>query len=479
MRVEESCTNPELAQAGQISGARNFLARLAEFRACSAHRPSNQQHSQNQSFFFVLIFYSLGTMWSNNDDYSESGEPVKLYIPAKGPPRKSNTAPLESHIGGHACIDQDEEAPPKCGTCQSSMFLLVQLRLKGKSEDRFLCVYGCPRADCFEKITFENGFASGGQGVLCCQRRQKAVVIPEKPSVPVAPVKSSWYDDNDDDDNDGDNDWATGNADISNLENAVAAMEANLEDGALAKPKENHPVKEKEEKKQSSESFDCYLLNEQDEPPAPRQQIEEDDVGLSASDDKIRNMLARYMAEEEDEDILAALRGTDIGGGGGAGGEADERLSDEDRILLGFQDRLRRIPRQVVRYARGGTPLWSIPSETKKKGAFWTVPQCSCGAKRTFEFQLLPSLLHILDVDKFSGKDNGSGISSMLSSGMNWGSVAVFTCPNACKESEEAVVIQESVDENGENEGQTHMDFSPAIAVVEDMDDDGDFKPDV
>ena len=431
-------------------------------------------------FSFDLIFYSLGTMWSNNDDYSESGEPVKLYIPTKGPPRKSNTAPLESHIGGHACIDQDEEVPPKCGTCQSSMFLLVQLRLKGKSEDRFLCVYGCPRADCFEQITFENGFASGGQGVLCCQRRQKAVVIPEKPSVPVAPVKSSWYDDDDDDNDDDDNDWTTGNTNISNLENAVAAMEANLEDGALfAKPKENHPVKEKEHKKQSSESFDCYLLNEQDEPPAPRQQIEEDDVGLSASDDKIRNMLARYMAEEEDEDILAALRGADIaGGGGGAGGEADERLSDEDRILLGFQDRLRRIPRQVVRYARGGTPLWSIPSETKKKGTFWTVPQCSCGAKRTFEFQLLPSLLHILDVDKFSGKDNGSGISSMLSSGMNWGSVAVFTCPNACKESEEAVVIQESVDENGEIEGQPHMDFSPAIAVVEDMDDDGDFKPD-
>ena len=85
------------------------------------------------------------------------------------------------------------------------------------------------------------------------------------------------------------------------------------------------------------DKFDCYTLTEIDEPPAPIPQIEEDDVGLGASDEKIRNMLARYMAEEEDPEILAALQGVTIGGGGGgaSGGEADERLSLEDRVLLG------------------------------------------------------------------------------------------------------------------------------------------------
>eukprot|EP00980_Cylindrotheca_fusiformis_P004197 scaffold912_cov119-Cylindrotheca_fusiformis.AAC.13 len=444
-------------------------------------------------------------MWSNNDDYNDNGEAVKLYLPSQGPPRKSNTAPLDSHIGGEAS-DFDSDLPA-CAKCQSAMYLFVQLRLKesASKEDRFLCVYGCPRSDCFNQVSFENGFASGGQGIMCCKRYRKEVV-PEIPSAPETPVKSSWYDDNDDDDDD-DNDWDSGNDDdIVNLENAVAAMEANLEGGVIPKTKKEPKATPKEStntpKHSSSSSFRCFMLNQIDEPPAPRPQIEEDDVGNAASDDKIRNMLARYMAEEEDQDILAALKGSNTNGGGN-GGEEDERLSEKDRILLGFQDRLRRASRQVIRYARGGggAPLWSIPSSnnnnnnnsSESKGTtkepYWTVPPCSCGATRLFECQLLPSLLHVLEVDKFAGgsnnttSNNGSeDIHGLLSNGMNWGSIAVFTCPNNCDETEEeALVIQKTVDEVNEMQGhqQPQMDFGPVIAVVEDMEDDGDFEPDI
>jgi pre-rRNA-processing protein TSR4 len=418
-------------------------------------------------------------MWNNNDDYSDDGVLVKLYHPSHGPPGKNNTAPLDSHIGGHG---SGEEDAPSCAKCQSPMYLFVQLRRVNEvtKEDRFLCVYGCPRSDCFDKVTFEKGFASGGQGVMCCKTRQRPVPVATNPSAPAVPVKDTWYDDNDDD---ADNDWGLddGKDDISNLESAVAAMEASLDGGVIAKSNKEKltPKAATPAPIPSTDSFHCYLLNQQDEPPAPRQQIEEDDVGQGASDDKIRNMLARYMAEEEDLDILAALNGASDTGGGGGGGEEDERLSDEDRILYGFQDRLRRASRQVVRYARGGVPLWSIPSESKKKEAFWTVPPCSCGTQRSFEFQLLPSLLHFLKVDKFSGKETESGINGWLSNGMNWGSIAVFTCPNNnCNDTEEALVIQETVDKVSEMQGRPQMDFSPTVAVVEDMDDDADFKPD-
>lgn len=41
---------------------------------------------------------------------------------------------------------------------------------------------------------------------------------------------------------------------------------------------------------------------------------------------------------------------------------------------------------QVLRYSRGGSPLWvssqHIPSHQD-------IPPCTCGAKRTFEFQVV------------------------------------------------------------------------------------------
>jgi pre-rRNA-processing protein TSR4 len=400
-------------------------------------------------------------MWNNEDEVNEYGEPVKLYLPVQGPPRRNNTDFADSHVGGHATSVEGKLA---CAQCQDPMYLMVQLRLTKASKsdgslvDRSLCVFGCPKAQCFATLKFDNGFSSPrDEGVMYCKTTETSVADKKTaPLVPVAPVKSSWYADGDEDD--GDNDWGVessgGNADddMANMESALAAicaMESKIdEDGTKPKSKQKKPAKpSKPSNSQSSlgPGFDCYLLTHQNEPlPAPGQQaMEEDDVGLSASDDKIRNMLARYMAEEEDQDILSVLKGTTIGGKGI--GEEDERLSDKDRLLLGFQDRLRRASRQVVRYARGGVPLWSIPSESSGE-PLWNVSPCSCGAKRIFECQLLPSLLHVLQVDKHSGASE-SGIGNLMSTGMNWGSVAVFTCPDSCDQNKEVLVIQKSVDE--------------------------------
>jgi pre-rRNA-processing protein TSR4 len=369
------------------------------------------------------------------------------------------------------------------------MYLLVQLRLEntvksdGSKVDRSVCVFGCPRATCFESLTFEKGFSSGGQGVMCCQTTESPVLDKRLVSaVPVAPSKSSWYGEGDgEDDND---DWgldsSTAEGGLSNLESAVAAMEEQLEDGTITKPKSKPAPKPAKSNTQDdpSEAFGCFMLSPKNEPFAPRQ-LEEDDVGLLESEDKIRNMLARYMVEEDDENILAALKGSDFGGGIG---EEDERLSPQDRLFLGFQDRLRRVPRQVVRYARGGIPLWSIPGENSKTGEpFWKVPTCACGSEHVFEFQLLPSLLHVLEVDKYSGsksKDGEEGLGDLLSNGMNWGSVAVFTCPNSCENCEDVLVIQESVDERPEIPYGQQPQGSATTAVVEDMDDDDDFQLD-
>eukprot|EP00934_Nitzschia_sp_Nitz4_P002678 Nitzschia sp. Nitz4//scaffold21_size171442//144018//145286//NITZ4_002189-RA/size171442-processed-gene-0.168-mRNA-1//-1//CDS//3329542495//2668//frame0 len=419
-------------------------------------------------------------MWSGEEDINEKGETVKLSLPANGPPRRTNTDVVDSHIGGHAHALET----PKCAVCQDNLFLLSQLRSStvvssetGKKMDRTVYVFACPKAKCFEALSFQNGFSSGTPASMACRVSEVPVEVAVPPA---APVKSQWYADQDDDDDD-DGGWGDGPSegatDMASLEAAMNAMEAKLEDGAIAKTPKSASSKAAPQA-EVAPGFPCFMLTEKSEPLAPHKPIEEDDVGLTASDDKIRNMLARYMAEEEDEMILAALKGSDVGGGT----EEDERLSDDERVLLAFQDRLRRAPRQVIRTARGGVPLWSIPS-TKKNKPIWSVPTCSvCNTQCTFEMQLLPSLLHVLQVDKYASgasmqTEEASALGDLLSNGMNWGSVAVYTCPcETCTSTEGHLVVQKSVDESpvGNGEG---MDFTPAMAVVEDMDDDDDFEP--
>lgn len=452
-------------------------------------------------------------MWNDDDDVNDRGEPVELYLPVQGPPRKTNIAPRDSHIGGLPCFDK-ESFIPCCDPCGDKMFLLTQLRLEFEAEfERYLCLFSCTKEECFGEIKYHKGFATtaeGVNGVVKCVEKRVTVansVDKAKPNV-APPSKSSWYDDNDDD-SDNNDDWGMGDDDENiNLENAVAAMESKLDDGgAIIKTTPSKKIVSKSQKSSSlsdealRDAYGCYLLKKQKEPPSSKSYMEdEDDVGLSESDEKIRNMLARYMAEEEDEDILAALGGTSMGGGGnGNNGEEDERLSEEDRILRGFQDRQKRAPRQVIRYAKGGKPLWSIPDKNRKSGkSFWGIPKYSDGSSARFEFQVLPSILAALEVDQHpatrnlaetSDGETTMALDKMLSDGINFGSIAVFTNPTTPREDSEEqeafVVIQKSVDELPEQRGPGNNTATcgegfpvASMAVVEDLDDDEEFELD-
>ncbi|XP_034043450.1 programmed cell death protein 2 [Thalassophryne amazonica] len=90
--------------------------------------------------------------------------------------------------------------------------------------------------------------------------------------------------------------------------------------------------------------------------------------------------------------------------------------TEDNEIFQQFKKRIDPEPHQVVRYSRGGTPLWvssqHIPSHQD-------IPPCTCGAKRTFEFQVMPQLLNSLCVDS-----TGASI--------DWGTLAVYTCAVSC-----------------------------------------------
>jgi len=120
------------------------------------------------------------------------------------------------------------------------------------------------------------------------------------------------------------------------------------------------------------------------------------------------------------------------------------------------------------------------------------IPPCACGAQRVFETQLLPSLLHVLEVDKYADEaaaDNGrattttstTGLAAFDSGGMNWGNICVYSCPAACGDVDtEYVVVQDSVDERPTRRSAAYENDA-AVLIPEDSkydENDDDFGED-
>ncbi|KAM5284863.1 programmed cell death protein 2 isoform 3-T3 [Hipposideros larvatus] len=91
--------------------------------------------------------------------------------------------------------------------------------------------------------------------------------------------------------------------------------------------------------------------------------------------------------------------------------------SREDKIFQKFKTKIALEPEQILRYGRGIAPIWisgeNIPQEKD-------IPDCPCGAKRIFEFQVMPQLLNYLKADT-------------LGRSVDWGVLAVFTCAESCR----------------------------------------------
>nr|CAH8870770.1 unnamed protein product [Trichobilharzia regenti] len=79
-----------------------------------------------------------------------------------------------------------------------------------------------------------------------------------------------------------------------------------------------------------------------------------------------------------------------------------------------FKESMKSAPDQVVRFQRGGKPIWLSDSPP-------VVKNCEvCGAERIFEFQVTPQLLCHLHLDRV---DEPSP---------DFGSLYIFTCSNSC-----------------------------------------------
>ncbi|CAH0728719.1 unnamed protein product, partial [Brenthis ino] len=89
----------------------------------------------------------------------------------------------------------------------------------------------------------------------------------------------------------------------------------------------------------------------------------------------------------------------------------------EDKVFNKFTKRIARHPDQVLRYDRGGTPLWIAGNSPN---SLTQIPNCKyCDGERQFEFQIMPQLLNYINV--------GIELNSI-----DWGILAIYTCKESC-----------------------------------------------
>lgn len=150
-----------------------------------------------------------------------------------------------------------------------------------------------------------------------------------------------------------------------------------------------------------------FLFPESELVTEPEEEEEKEEEGEEEKDTK-------EAEEKEDEGVncpsLAdTLAETDLE-------EMAMHETEDNKVFQRFKKRIAPEPHQVVRYSRGGSPLWvssqNVPSDQD-------IPPCTCGTKRIFEFQVMPQLLNSLSVDS-----TGASI--------DWGTLAVYACSASC-----------------------------------------------
>lgn len=310
-------------------------------------------------------------MWSGGGEYNDAGETVRLYQPILYGRKPVQTDPTTTYVGGDGPVGLGGGGP-RCALCQEATHHLVQLHVPRQGRNgRTYSVFACNSAACFNQLFHESPLVVyGGRGVVVCRRvsthndQEDKETKPNQPSVSDGAGSSAWSDEQMGDEKDDGDDWNVDdskNKDLGELEAKLAAMEASIAVAPASKASVRRKINQRE-----GSWFPCFELHSLQEPHVRvAEGMDDEDVGVlsAGSDEKIRQMLAKYMAEEDDEAILAALRGSvedNAVSGGGKSSERDERLSPDDKALLAYTDRLKRSPRQVIRYACGGVPLWSM-----------------------------------------------------------------------------------------------------------------------
>lgn len=393
---------------------------------------------------------------------------VELGVPGKEGGKQSQLPQGEdvrrSWIGGRARWMEEEgsrETSLTCELCGKSLWLVAQIYAPTASLHRSVCVFGCNSPDCSRQAK--------GWRAMRTQQHRPAAPHSTPSSSSVQPDASSEVK----------VEYSSWGEEEGDLDASLAALLLQNERGSSSVDQKRR-VKEKRSSSTGENISDSVgetvtATGEHVGPELPFFELHFQPepygaiAGAAELDRTMLDRLRRYKEEEEDESISGMIDATILGSAvpqqSSLGTSVDNRDENYEKTpahlkaVMKFEERVSRCPRQVVRYVWGGKPLWSSSSFSRE---VHPIPACVCGAERTFEFQLMPAILHHLRVDDFGhdsrelrgtlpakADDSNHHSKSALSepiicrAGMEWGAIGIWSCPNACALSnQEFVVVQ-------------------------------------
>ncbi|ORX55988.1 hypothetical protein BCR36DRAFT_320712 [Piromyces finnis] len=169
----------------------------------------------------------------------------------------------------------------------------------------------------------------------------------------------------------------------------------------------------------------------------------------------------KLIEEYEKQNKLNGNNSTDINWGEEKYEKSDNKYYN--KVFRKFNEVVQEEPEQCLRYCIKGEPLFYDNDDISKKYSnSKNIPKCErCGALRTFEFQLMPNLLSILPTEKFLNKHkpyknirnikdvntiSKSDLINQFDTGMEWGTILVFTCSKDCDMDE---LKQKEIEDDG------------------------------
>ena len=295
---------------------------------------------------------------------------------------------------------------PLCLQCQQPQILVVQIScpLENSSYNRALYVFCCVNKKCW----------ISSKGWTVCRSQFKQI---EKKSHKHQSVKlfDSWGDDDDDwEDNDKalnetqylpilvsspNNNKAKAGGNSGNVLETTSSLQAlNLTDGFKTAPAFNLSFSQAE----TQFMFCPYYINV----------FDEKDCVVSVNDEShIEELIKKYQnCNENESEVSHQSNGFNVSC------QENYEKDTKDELFHKFWKKINCFPTQIIRYSRCGAPV--LFSDCLKDSLF---PKCEyCGAKRVFEFQLMPALIPYLQLNM---KD---------SEYIEFGTVLIYSCSKSC-----------------------------------------------
>lgn len=148
---------------------------------------------------------------------------------------------------------------------------------------------------------------------------------------------------------------------------------------------------------------------------------EDEDSGLSHA----HQLLQEY--EKREGVAVGEMEGGATAAGGGEGEKYEKmKARHGDASFSRFMKKIAACPQQILRYCRGGEPLFI--SEPPAQLAAAVTPCSSCRGPRTLELQLMPALVSLLQ----RTDDGSGGCGGEQDVGLEFGTVLVYTCTKSC-----------------------------------------------